>query len=61
MADAYNDPSSVEPPQPPPVTKQAAEDNPMLFCPACSTRLDTLKCKLFCSKCGYYMSCADYY
>ena len=30
-------------------------------CPVCSTRLNQRKCKLFCEKCGYYMSCADYY
>jgi len=37
------------------------EDEPMLYCPVCSTRLASRKCKLFCEKCGYYMSCADYY
>ena len=37
------------------------EDEPMLYCPVCSTRLSELKCKLLCTKCGYYMSCADYY
>lgn len=34
---------------------------PMLWCPVCSTRLTPLKCKLVCEKCGYYMSCSDYY
>lgn len=37
------------------------EEQPMLFCPVCSTKLESRKCKLFCSQCGYYMSCADYY
>lgn len=37
------------------------QDEPMLWCPVCSTRLNQRKCKLFCEKCGYYMSCADYY
>lgn len=37
------------------------EDQPMLYCPVCSLRLDQRKCKLFCKQCGYYMSCADYY
>jgi predicted RNA-binding Zn-ribbon protein involved in translation (DUF1610 family) len=37
------------------------ESEPMLYCPACGTRLRELKCKLVCDKCGYYMSCADYY
>jgi hypothetical protein len=37
------------------------QEEPMLFCPVCSQRLTELKCKLVCSRCGYYMSCADYY
>lgn len=37
------------------------EDEPMLYCPVCGTRLCELKCKLLCTRCGYYMSCADYY
>lgn len=36
-------------------------DEPMLWCPVCSRRLEQRKCKLFCEQCGYYMSCADYY
>ncbi len=30
------------------------------YCPVCSTKLESRKCKLFCAQCGYYMSCADY-
>lgn len=37
------------------------EDEAMLYCPVCDTRLTARKCKLLCEKCGYYMSCADYY
>jgi methionyl-tRNA synthetase len=37
------------------------EEQPMLYCPVCSSRLTARKCKLLCEKCGYYMSCADYY
>ena len=37
------------------------EHEPILYCPVCSTRLTARKCKLLCEKCGYYMSCADYY
>ena len=53
--------STVEHEQPDihPVRKD--EDEPMLYCPVCSTRLSERKCKLFCERCGYYMSCADYY
>jgi len=38
-----------------------APEEPMLYCPVCATRLAARKCKLICEKCGYYMSCADYY
>ncbi len=31
------------------------------FCPVCSQRLESRRCKLICLVCGYYMSCADYY
>ena len=31
------------------------------YCPVCSQRLDSRRCKLVCNACGYYMSCADYY
>jgi ribosomal protein S27AE len=39
----------------------ANDREPMLFCPVCSLRLAERKCKLYCERCGYYMSCADYY
>jgi hypothetical protein len=48
-------------PKVPKDTPPKTEDEPMLYCPVCSTKLASLKCKLFCEKCGYYMSCADYY
>ena len=43
------------------VKDPARKEEPMLYCPTCSARLSELKCKLYCKKCGYYMSCADYY
>lgn len=30
-------------------------------CPTCGHRLAGHRCKLICTQCGYYMSCADYY
>jgi hypothetical protein len=39
----------------------ASDREPMLYCPVCSLRLAERSCKLFCERCGYYMSCADYY
>jgi len=44
-----------------PVQKAPEPEEPMLYCPVCSQRLSELKCKLICEKCGYYMSCSDYY
>ncbi|MDX1981354.1 MAG: hypothetical protein SFV51_13880 [Bryobacteraceae bacterium] len=43
------------------VVDQPAPEEPMLYCPVCSDKLIPRKCKLLCARCGYYMSCADYY
>lgn len=40
---------------------QRAEEHPISFCPVCSERLEPKRCKLVCRKCGYYLSCSDYY
>ncbi len=42
-------------------TSTAERDEPILYCPVCATKLSEHKCKLVCEKCGYYLSCADYY
>jgi len=31
------------------------------YCPSCSAPLEPHKCKLVCTRCGYFMSCSDYY
>ena len=31
------------------------------ICPTCSHQLTGHRCKLVCTYCGYYLSCADYY
>ena len=36
-------------------------EDPSRYCPVCSQRLESRRCKLICLVCGYYMSCADYY
>jgi hypothetical protein len=39
----------------------APREDPSRYCPVCSQRLESRRCKLICAVCGYYMSCADYY
>jgi methionyl-tRNA synthetase len=53
--------SEPEPPAEPAASPGPPREEPMLYCPVCSSRLTSRKCKLICEKCGYYMSCADYY
>ena len=53
--------SFVKEREPEQAAARMTEDEPLLYCPVCSTRLTGRKCKLICEKCGYYMSCADYY
>jgi hypothetical protein len=42
-------------------SKAMPSEEPMLYCPVCDNRLSEHRCKLLCQRCGYYMSCADYY
>ena len=51
--------ASKQPPRP--ETPREAVEDPILYCPVCSTRLGEHRCKLVCEKCGYYLSCSDYY
>jgi hypothetical protein len=39
----------------------AESEDASRYCPVCSRRLESRRCKLICPVCGYYMSCADYY
>ena len=41
--------------------EEAPVDHHCQICPNCSHRLTGHKCKLVCTRCGYYLSCAEYY
>jgi len=34
---------------------------PLEYCPNCSSKLTGRQCKLACLRCGYFLSCSDYY
>jgi len=42
-------------------TSTHLQEDASRYCPVCSQRLESRRCKLVCNVCGYYMSCADYY
>ncbi len=41
--------------------ESAPVDHHCQICPTCGRRLNGFRCKLVCTHCGYYLSCADYY
>jgi hypothetical protein len=49
------------PQQPRPAPRPAVAEEPALYCPACSRRLERRQCRLVCPGCGYFLSCSDYY
>jgi hypothetical protein len=42
-------------------TTHANVSNPASFCPNCSAQLKEHRCKLSCPRCGFYLSCSDFY
>jgi ribosomal protein S27AE len=50
----HREPAGPQPAQPP-------IEHHSQVCPTCGHRLTSHRCKLVCTHCGYYLSCADYY
>jgi len=49
--------------EPQPAATSAVEEDPgtvVLTCANCGAAMDERKCKLIC-RCGYFLSCSDYY
>ena len=44
-----------------PARAPAAPDLAIEFCPNCSMKLVGHSCKMKCPRCGYFLSCSDYY
>jgi hypothetical protein len=45
----------------PPAHAPVAPVHHQQICPNCSQTLTGHHCKLVCTRCGYYLSCSDYY
>jgi predicted amidophosphoribosyltransferase len=53
-------PTGSEPANFEPACSQPAPEFPNQFCPVCSTRLESHRCKMICARCGYFMSCSEF-
>ena len=45
---------------PKPANPESTVEFPNQFCPVCSSRLESRRCKMVCPRCGYFMSCSEF-
>jgi hypothetical protein len=56
------DSKSIQPPTEKPLAPAKRKSSaPERFCPNCSAELEDRRCKLMCLRCGFYLSCSDFY
>ncbi len=55
----HPDPAAADSLQP--SRDEAALGVALEYCPTCSAKLVGRSCKLQCPRCGYFLSCSDYY
>ena len=51
---------AIKPVESDPVNSPAASEFANQFCPVCSARLESHRCKMICRQCGYFMSCSEF-
>jgi ribosomal protein S27AE len=61
LAFVYPHAPDAESHDPNPQPESAPVQHHSVYCPNCSAQLTGHRCKLVCNRCGYYLSCADYY
>jgi len=55
------EPDRLIAPEPAAIHGGEREAQPLDYCPNCSEKLASQHCKMICPRCGFFLSCSDYY